>query len=123
MSARPEIRRKEKTTGGKTHNTKKGQNVSTDELEMSLDGLTIRLKRYVLADVPVEFHMILPRVEYRETFNEREIILNSLTIVSAPRHPPTGERPLAVSPRPKQRVKNRMETYDRNNGTPHQRSV
>ncbi|MDN5331700.1 MAG: hypothetical protein PWP45_925 [Tepidanaerobacteraceae bacterium] len=71
--------------------------LQSDEVELSLPGLTIRMKRKLNIKDPHEVTVVVPRAEFRKKLDknsdavEYEIILNSITVVHAPRHPP--ERP------------------------------
>jgi hypothetical protein len=53
-----------------------------DEIKINLWGLSLSVKRETTSDLPSELSVILPRAEYRNN----EIILNSITVVLAPRH-------------------------------------
>jgi hypothetical protein len=74
----------------------KGANM--DEAKISLFGLDMVLKRKFYLDTPHEVSLFVPRAEIRQTTydgpekrTETEMILNSITIVHAPRHPLAGE--------------------------------
>ena len=67
---------------------------NVDEAEISLFGLDMVLKRKIFLDTPHEVSLFVPRAEIRQTTydgpekrTETEMILNSITIVHAPRHP------------------------------------
>lgn len=69
-----------------------------DEAEISLFGLDMVLKRKFYLDTTHEVSLFVPRAEFRQTTydgpdkrTETEIVLNSITIVHAPRHPLAGE--------------------------------
>lgn len=71
---------------------------NVDEAEISLLGLDMILKRKFYIDTPHEISLFVPRAEIRQTTyegadkrTETEMILNSITIVHAPRHPLAGE--------------------------------
>ncbi|MDA8235852.1 MAG: hypothetical protein M0Z31_13865 [Clostridia bacterium] len=70
-----------------------------DKVYLSLYGLELKLIRSSKDSVPHEVSIIVPRAEIREIYNKkgnkilgREIILNSITVVHAPRHPLAGEQ-------------------------------
>jgi len=65
-----------------------------DEVDLNLYGLNIKLKRSLKTDIPHEVSVIVPRAEIRKkclnedcSKYEIEIILSSITVVHAPRHP------------------------------------
>lgn len=67
-----------------------------DYAEVSLPGLCIKLKRSLDTDIPHEVTIVVPRAEFRKKCDsndcdrcEYEIIYSSITVVHAPRHPPT----------------------------------
>ncbi len=69
-------------------------------MEIEIDGVTVRVKRKLTLSVPHEVSAFIPRAEIRRrTYQdgqlafEEEMILNSITIVHAPRHSPAGEEP------------------------------
>lgn len=78
-----------------------------DEATLILPDLIIKLDRYTNLQVPQEVTMVVPRVEIRRkgqskdgTSISTETLLNSITVVSAPRHPlagETGEPPIIPS--------------------------
>ena len=76
------------------------------ESSVRLPGLTIAFLRTTELAVPHEFSVIIPRAEIRYIWSESgqqrqaEIILNSITLVDAPRHPSAGEQPPAVGGQP-----------------------
>jgi len=70
----------------------------TDFVEIDIDGVKIRVRRKLNLNVPHEVSAFIPRAEIRRrTYQagqlafEEEMILNSITIVHAPRHPLAGE--------------------------------
>ncbi|MTI84601.1 MAG: hypothetical protein FH756_12010 [Firmicutes bacterium] len=74
--------------------------MQVDEVEIEIEDIKMCLKRKVNLQVPHEISAIIPRAEIRKrTFeagvltSEEEILLNSITIVHAPRHPLAGETP------------------------------
>ena len=68
----------------------------TDYISLQLADLKINMARVTDPSIPHEVTVVVPRAEIREKFDEsnrlreREIILNSITIVHAPRHPLAG---------------------------------
>lgn len=73
-------------------------NLTRDEIKIKLWGLDLSVKRETTSDIPTELSVIVPRAEYRD----QEIILNSITIVFSPRHPPADQQsPLSVLTKPK----------------------
>lgn len=72
---------------------------SSDDIEVRLPGLYIRVKRETPPDVPYEVTVVVPRAEMRRRFDEQskkedwELIYSSITIVHAPRHPLAGPPP------------------------------
>lgn len=78
-----------------------------DRVELQLNGLVITLSRELSIAVPHEVSVIIPRAELRhkhvrpdQTEETCEVILNSITVVHAPRHPLAGERTPAAGPQP-----------------------
>lgn len=68
--------------------------VTEDQIDLNLWGLDIKMNRYTTLDVPAEVTIVVPRAEIRRKCSENncdrcdiEVILNSITIVHAPRHP------------------------------------
>lgn len=67
--------------------------LQSDCIQVELDGLDIKLSRITNPEIPHEVTVVVPRAEIREKFDEkgslveREVILNSITVVHAPRHP------------------------------------
>ncbi|HHV63152.1 MAG TPA: hypothetical protein GXX51_11010 [Firmicutes bacterium] len=63
-----------------------------DEISVHLNGLEIFMQRWYTYDVPHEVSVFIPKAEVRTRRNrgteETEIILNSITVVHAPRFPP-----------------------------------
>ena len=85
-----------------------------DEIELSLAGLNIIMKRETNPDTPHEVSVYVPRAEIRKNCHHGtacppegcpdctvEILLNSITIVHSPRHPLAGEsqKPPEIPPR------------------------
>ena len=73
-----------------------GKKKQSDCIKVSLFGLEIVVKRITDPDIPHEVTVVTPRAELREKYDEnnqlieKEIILNSITVVHAPRHPLAG---------------------------------
>lgn len=73
--------------------------LNVDEVDLAIDGYAlIRLVRKTTLDVPHEVTIVIPRAEFREKeykngqlTSEKEVILSSITVVHAPRHPLAGE--------------------------------
>jgi len=67
-----------------------------DYIQLQLEGLNIQMSRITDPAIPHEVSVIVPRAEIRERYDEnnrlveREVILNSITLVHAPRHPLAG---------------------------------
>lgn len=67
-----------------------------DEIEVSIFGLHAKIIRKLPLPVPHEVSVYVPRLEFTKTINEdtktteTSVVLNSLTMVSAPRHEPSG---------------------------------
>ena len=67
-----------------------------DYIQLQLEGLNIQMSRVTDPAIPHEVSVIVPRAEIRERYDEnnrlveREVILNSITVVHAPRHPLAG---------------------------------
>ncbi|AKL94659.1 hypothetical protein CACET_c11940 [Clostridium aceticum] len=65
----------------------------SDHIQVELNGLDIRMQRVTSPEIPHEVTVVVPRAEIREKYDdnghliEKEIILNSITVVHAPRHP------------------------------------
>ncbi|KAB3535519.1 hypothetical protein F8154_06140 [Alkaliphilus pronyensis] len=74
----------------------KNEEVQSDYVKVQLKPLDIEMSRNTNPDIPHEVTVVVPRAEIREKFNEkgqlieREVILNSITVVHAPRHPLAG---------------------------------
>lgn len=69
-----------------------------DEISIDIMGITMKVSRCSTLSVPYEVTAVIPRVELRSWRYEEgklveieEKILNSVTIVHAPRHPPGGK--------------------------------
>lgn len=78
-----------------------------DEATLILPDLIIKLDRYTNLEVPHEVTMVVPRVEIRKKGHSKggtsistETLLNSVTVVSAPRHPLAGEAGKPPTPAP-----------------------
>lgn len=78
---------------------------NVDEVELHVDNTVIRLIRRLTYDLPHEVSAFIPRAEIRrrryengQMVWEEEVILNSLTVVHSPQHPPIGEGPPAADP-------------------------
>ncbi|GAB6085751.1 hypothetical protein [Alkaliphilus crotonatoxidans] len=67
-----------------------------DSIQVELPGLLIKMTRITDPEIPHEVTVVVPRAEIREKFDEnnrvieREVLLNSITVVHAPRHPLAG---------------------------------
>jgi len=67
-----------------------------DHIELELEDLYIKMNRITDQGIPHEVTVVVPRAEIREKYDEnqniieKEVILNSITIVHAPRHPLAG---------------------------------
>lgn len=86
----------------KKRNTPKAETETAreDSVKIVLPGLYMSLKRPVgINQPPHEVSMFVPRAEFRKSIEEEgkrttlEVILNSITIVHAPRHEPSGGNP------------------------------
>lgn len=71
-----------------------------DELALQMPFLRIELSRHTGLEIPHEVHIIVPRAEFRGRRCRRdgsewefEVILSSISVVHAPRHPLAGESP------------------------------
>ncbi len=69
------------------------QSGSTDDIHLKLNGLHIDFSREIGLSVPHEVSVYVPRAEIRrkwedQTLVEDTVVLNSITIVHAPRHVP-----------------------------------
>lgn len=70
-----------------------------DRIELTFPGVRVSVRRITADPTPHELHVILPRVEIRKGCGRgpagwrEEIILSSITVVDAPRHPLAGEHP------------------------------
>lgn len=71
-----------------------GKAVSRDHVNLHLWGLNLSVSRETTSEVPSELTVVVPRAEFRtdcETDStdrcSTELILNSITVVIAPRHP------------------------------------
>lgn len=67
-----------------------------DEVGLALPCFFIRMKRDLGIKDSHEFTVVVPRAEFRKKIDEDrktveyEVVLNSITVVHAPRHPPAG---------------------------------
>ncbi len=75
-----------------------------DEITIDIMGITMRVSRLSTLPVPSEVTAVIPRVELRiwryrdgKPVEIEEKVLNSVTIVHAPRHPPGGENTRTAS--------------------------
>jgi hypothetical protein len=64
-----------------------------DRININLWGLDLKVARDSSIDIPTELSVIIPRVELRHKYRlspfpsyEKEIIMNSITVVLSPRH-------------------------------------
>jgi|Deesub1362A_J573_1020465.scaffolds.fasta_scaffold04139_6 hypothetical protein len=70
--------------------------ITDDEVKVRLPGLEICMVRKSDLDTPHEVTVVIPRAEIRtkyyeeERYWETEVVYNSITVVSAPRHPQAG---------------------------------
>lgn len=68
----------------------------SDYISVELPGLDIKMSRITDPEIPHEVTIVVPRAEIREKYDEKgnitekEILLNSITVVHAPRHPLAG---------------------------------
>ncbi len=80
----------------KLNNNNSDERPQTDYIQLQLEGLNIQMSRITDPAIPHEVSVIVPRAEIREKYDEnnrlveREVILNSITVVHAPRHPLAG---------------------------------
>lgn len=81
--------------------------VSHDEIEVKIENVSIRVIRRTTLAWPHEVTVVIPRAEIRrrryvngKLDTEEEIILNSITVVHAPRHPLADEKPPGAAPAP-----------------------
>ncbi|QUH25986.1 hypothetical protein [Serpentinicella alkaliphila] len=76
----------------------------SDYIQVKLEDLYIEMKRITDPGIPHEVTVVVPRAEIRERYNEqgelieKEIILNSITVVHAPRHPLAGPPSSSIEP-------------------------
>lgn len=81
-----------------------------DQARLRLPGLCIELERCLPPSIAHEVTIVVPRAEIRKRCPVRdekgncreceiEILLNSITLISAPRHPLAGEPPPAAPDR------------------------
>lgn len=70
------------------------KDMNRDQVDLNLWGVRLSVSRETKSDVPTELSVIIPRVEFRQSCQQAqgtcntEIILNSITVVLAPRHQP-----------------------------------
>ncbi|AOY77932.1 hypothetical protein [Clostridium formicaceticum] len=68
----------------------------SDSIQVTLNGLYIKMQRITSPEIPHEVTVVVPRAEIRERYDEnghlleKEVILSSITVVHAPRHPLAG---------------------------------
>lgn len=79
---------------------RKKEDLQVDEVLIEIDGVVMKMVRRSTLSVPAEVSAVIPRVEIRkrsfengQLASEYEMVLNSITIVHAPCHPPAGENP------------------------------
>ena len=76
----------------------------SDHIHVKLENLYIQMSRITDPGIPHEVTVVVPRAEIREKYDDRgsliekEIILNSITVVHAPRHPLAGSPSTPVEP-------------------------
>src|SRR4051794_10635205 len=78
-----------------------GDPPSGDLVILQLGDLQIHVCRQKPVDVPHEITVVVPRVEIHRRYTrpdgcggEEELIYNSVTVVHAPRHAPSGQAPV-----------------------------
>jgi hypothetical protein len=64
-----------------------------DIVKVRLLGLEIEVCRVLPGNLPHELTVVIPRVEYRLGQQDREILLNSITIAHSPRFVDGAQRP------------------------------
>jgi hypothetical protein len=76
-----------------------GGEANWDEVAIRVGEVCLLLRRRIVRDLPHEVSAYVPRAEIRhrryadgKLVAEEEIVVNSLTIVHAPRHPLAGPR-------------------------------
>lgn len=86
------------------------KNYTHDRVDLDLWGLHLCVTRETSLEIPTELTVVLPRTELRHNCTkgdppvcDTEIILSSITVVLAPRHPLAG--PPATLPSPGQTEK------------------
>jgi len=68
----------------------------SDDIHVELESLVITMSRVTNPEIPHEVTVVIPRAEIRKKYDgsgnlvEEEVILNSITVVHAPRHPLAG---------------------------------
>ncbi len=85
-----------------------------DSIHVELDPQDMTMTRKTDPEIPHEVTVVVPRAAIREKYNdngqliEKEILLNSITIVHAPRHP------LAGPPAPPPEIPAQSQNQDHN---------
>ncbi|PKM88502.1 MAG: hypothetical protein CVU87_07360 [Firmicutes bacterium HGW-Firmicutes-12] len=74
---------------------------NSDQISLNLWGLTLCVDRDTSIEIPTELSVIIPRVELRHKYSltpfptfEKEIIMNSITVVLSPRYPTKNNSPI-----------------------------
>jgi len=84
----------------------------SDDIHVELESLVITMSRVTNPEIPHEVTIVIPRAEIRKKYDgngnlvEEEVILNSITVVHAPRHP------LAGPPSPPPEIPTRSYDYN-----------
>ncbi|ADG81087.1 hypothetical protein [Thermincola potens] len=84
---------------GCSDNITEPSETSKDRAKVTLPCMQVSLERNYKSGVPHEVSIFVPRAEFRKVTEEAgkktswEVILNSITIVHAPRHTPLGGSP------------------------------
>ena len=83
------------------------QDLQVDEVEIQIGGVIMKVTRRLTLDIPHEITAIIPKLEIRQRkydngqlASEDEMILDSITLVHAPRPPLAGETTPQVEPMP-----------------------
>ncbi len=92
-SIRKKLREKLNNTFKTKHVVLPSQEKTTDQINLNIGGINLSVKHETTSEIPSELSVILPRVEVRNKSSftpttqsySTEIILNSITIVLAPR--------------------------------------